>query len=71
MIENAIKQKNKTQATISTGEAQSGRTIVNNRVDEIGRNDKVSVRYSDGKEVKDVKYKKVENDVKSGKAVLI
>ena len=71
VIKNAIKQKEKTQATISTGESQSGRTIVNSRVDEIGRNDKVSVRYNDGKELKDVKYKKVEEDLKAGLCVLI
>ncbi|GAB4047341.1 tetratricopeptide repeat protein [Spirosoma litoris] len=36
-----------------------------------GRNDKVSVRYTDGKVVKDVKYKKVEADVQAGKCVLM
>lgn len=34
-------------------------------------NDKVNVRYQDGKIVMDVKYKKVEDDVKSGKCQLI
>ena len=32
-----------------------------------GRNDKVSVRYTDGTVVRDVKYKKVEADVEAGK----
>ncbi len=36
-----------------------------------GRNDKVSVRYTDGKVVKDVKYKKVEADIQVGKCVLV
>ena len=36
-----------------------------------GRNDKVSVQYADGKLVKDVKYKSVEQDVASGKCVVI
>lgn len=37
---------------------------------DIGRNDKVDVRYSDGREEKNVKFKKVENDVKYGKATI-
>ena len=40
-------------------------------VPEPGRNDKVSVRYKDGKIVADVKYKKVEPDVKAGRCVLL
>jgi preprotein translocase subunit SecA len=36
-----------------------------------GRNDKVSVQYADGKVLKDVKYKRVEDDIKSGKCVVI
>lgn len=36
----------------------------------IGRNEKVSVRYMDGKIVNDVKYKKVEQDLKDGLCVL-
>lgn len=35
------------------------------------RNDKVSVRYTDGKVVRDVKYKKVESDVEAGKCELL
>jgi preprotein translocase subunit SecA len=35
------------------------------------RNDKVSVRYTDGTTVRDVKYKKVEADVEAGKCILI
>lgn len=37
----------------------------------IGRNEKVTVKYKDGKIVKDVKFKKVMKDVKSGKCVLV
>ena len=40
-------------------------------VAEPGRNDKVSVRYLDGKVVSDVKYKKVEPDVKAGKCTFL
>ncbi len=36
-----------------------------------GRNDKVSVQYADGRQLKDVKYKSVEEDVAAGKAVII
>ena len=35
------------------------------------RNDKVSVQYADGRIVRDVKYKTVEQDVQIGRAVLI
>jgi preprotein translocase subunit SecA len=35
------------------------------------RNDKVSVQYADGKVMKDVKYKKVEDDIKNGKCIVI
>ena len=37
----------------------------------IGRNDKVSVKYTDGKVLKEVKFKKVMKDVQSGKCELI
>lgn len=36
-----------------------------------GRNDKVTVRYIDGKIVNDVKFKKVEDDIKAGKCEII
>jgi len=36
-----------------------------------GRNDKVTVQYPDGRVLKDVKYKKVEDDVKSGRCIVI
>ncbi len=36
-----------------------------------GRNDKVSVQYPDGRVLKDVKYKKVEDDVASGRCIVI
>jgi preprotein translocase subunit SecA len=35
------------------------------------RNDKVSVQYPDGRVLKDVKFKKVEDDVKSGRCLVI
>ncbi len=36
-----------------------------------GRNDKISVQYPDGRVLKDVKYKKVEEDIKSGRCIVI
>ncbi|GHM99970.1 protein translocase subunit SecA [Cytophagales bacterium WSM2-2] len=35
------------------------------------RNDKVTVQYADGKVMKDVKYKKVEEDIKNGRCIVI
>ncbi|MBS1491561.1 MAG: preprotein translocase subunit SecA [Bacteroidetes bacterium] len=35
------------------------------------RNDKVSVQYPDGRVMKEVKYKKVEDDIKNGKCIVI
>jgi len=40
------------------------------RVEKIGRNERVTVKYPDGTVKKDVKYKSVEDDVAAGKAVL-
>ncbi len=37
----------------------------------VGRNDRINVQYADGRIVKDVKYKKVEDDIKSNKCVII
>lgn len=36
-----------------------------------GRNDKVSVQYTDGKVLRDVKYKKVEDDIMNNRCILI
>lgn len=35
------------------------------------RNDKVTVQYADGRVMKDVKYKKVEDDIKAGRCIVI
>jgi preprotein translocase subunit SecA len=37
----------------------------------VGRNEKVNVQYMDGRVVKDIKYKKVEEDIKNNKCVII
>ncbi len=36
-----------------------------------GRNDKITVQYPDGRVLKDVKYKKVEDDIKAGRCIVI
>ena len=36
-----------------------------------GRNDKVTVQYADGRVLKDVKYKKVEDDIHAGRCIVI
>jgi preprotein translocase subunit SecA len=36
-----------------------------------GRNDHVTVQYPDGRVLKDVKYKKVEDDIKTGRCIVI
>jgi preprotein translocase subunit SecA len=36
-----------------------------------GRNDKVSVQYTDGRVLRDVKYKKVEEDLKNNRCIII
>ncbi|MGC4021940.1 MAG: hypothetical protein QM734_08350 [Cyclobacteriaceae bacterium] len=35
------------------------------------RNDKVNVQYPDGRVLKDVKYKKVEEDIKNGRCIVV
>ena len=35
------------------------------------RNDKVNVQYTDGRVVKDVKYKKVEDDILNNRCIVI
>lgn len=36
-----------------------------------GRNDRVSVQYSDGRVIRDVKYKKVEDDLRNNRCIMI
>ncbi len=40
-------------------------------MDKIGRNQKVSVKYTDGQLVEDVKFKKVEKDIAGGKCTIV
>lgn len=72
MINQAIKQRNRNQASLSANKAYEGNVSKKNEAYQtIGRNDRVSVKYKDGKVLKDVKFKKVENDLKDGLCELI
>jgi preprotein translocase subunit SecA len=54
------------------GEAQVQEKVMPMRSEKIAnRNDKVSVQYPDGRVMKDVKYKKVEEDIKNGRCIVI
>ena len=70
-------QKDESRSLLSGGGQAQTQERQPERVDPVksdklaGRNDKVSVQYTDGKVLKDVKYKRVEEDIKSGKCVVI
>lgn len=69
-IDEIIKKQNSQMRNLmNNSEAQS--EIKKIKVLEYGRNDKVNVRYKDGKLLKDVKYKKVEKDILEGIASII
>ncbi len=61
----------KRQASLKTNASESESSTSKNLLNKFGRNDKVTVRYSNGNVVKAIKFKKVEEDLKSGKAELI
>ncbi|MEQ8362366.1 MAG: preprotein translocase subunit SecA [Cyclobacteriaceae bacterium] len=73
-------QKDESRSLLQGGQQQSpqgGQRAVEEKVQPVksekiaGRNDKVTVQYTDGKVLKDVKFKKVEDDVKNGKCIVI
>lgn len=64
-------QKMMSSARSNQNETTQGINSMKFKSKEYGRNDKVSVRYEDGTELKDVKFKKVEDDVINGKAKII
>ncbi|MFZ1807910.1 MAG: preprotein translocase subunit SecA [Cyclobacteriaceae bacterium] len=74
-------QKDESRSLLQGGQQQAqpqgGQRAVEEKVQPVksdkiaGRNDKVSVQYTDGKVLKDVKFKKVEDDVKNGKCIVI
>jgi preprotein translocase subunit SecA len=71
-------QKEETRSILQGGaQPQAAQQAVEEKVMPVksekiaGRNDKVSVQYPDGRVMKDVKYKKVEEDIKSGRCIVI
>ena len=68
-------QKDESQSLLSGGQQQSRPPVERSepvrKNKEIGRNDKVSVQYMDGSIKRDVKFKKVEEDIMQNKCVLI
>jgi len=68
-IRKALQEQSRRNASLAAANtATEGKRSKDFAAKQYGRNDKVSVKYSDGKELKDVKYKKVENDVLKGLA---
>ena len=66
-IDRAVKRQ---QRSLRTNSSETGnRTVKSDK--KYGRNDKVTVKYSDGRVEKNVKYKKVEADVNAGNAEII
>ncbi|MCA9380855.1 preprotein translocase subunit SecA [Candidatus Dojkabacteria bacterium] len=66
-IDKAVKKQQRTLRT-NTSEKVSKNAKSNKKY---GRNDRVTVKYSDGRVEKNVKYKKVEADVNAGNAEII
>ena len=72
-------QKEESRSLLQGGQSQpqGNRPPVEEKVQPVksekiaGRNDKVSVQYTDGKVLKGIKFKKVEDDVKNGKCIVI
>lgn len=71
-------QKEESRSLLSGGgQAQGQQQPVEEKVMPVksekvaGRNDKITVQYPDGRVLKDVKYKKVEEDIKSGRCIVI
>jgi len=71
-------QKEESRSLLSGGGQQEGQQrAVEEKVLPVksekiaNRNDKVTVEYPDGKVLKDVKYKKVEEDIKTGRCIVI
>jgi preprotein translocase subunit SecA len=70
-------QKEESRSLLSGGERPEGHQAAEEKImpvksDKIAnRNDKVTVQYPDGRVLKDVKYKKVEEDIKAGRCIVI
>ena len=46
-------------------------SIRKSKLDKIGRNERITVRYTDGRVVENIKFKKVKEDLETGKCVLV
>ncbi len=69
-------QKEESRSLLSGGQPQPDRPpqekVLPVKSEKIaGRNDKVSVQYQDGRVVRDVKYKKVEDDIRNNRCIII
>jgi|GEM_PF-5278719 len=70
-------QKDETRSALSGGQAGVANRQPQHHVEPAkseklaGRNDRVTVQYADGSLKKDVKFKKVEEDVRSGQCVIV
>ncbi len=70
-------QKDESQSILQGGGPQATANQVEQKVMPVksekvaGRNDKVAVQYPDGRMMKDVKYKKVEDDIRNGRCIVI
>ena len=63
---------NRAAAAAANAGRQAPQHVAPRKVEKtFGRNDKVSVKYSDGTTKSDVKYKSVEQDLAEGKCVVI
>jgi preprotein translocase subunit SecA len=66
-IDSAVRRRTQNMSTNSSEKVS--RTVRNTK--QFGRNEKVSVKYGDGKVLKNVKFKKVQDDIESGRAVVV
>ncbi len=72
VISDIEKSQRKTLASIRTNaEKEKISAQAGSKAKEIGRNDKVTVKYQDGRIVKDIKFKKIEKDLATGACELL
>src|SRR5690606_9499115 len=72
VISKALKERDLRKLNLSVNSSSVKETNKNiTMLKQYGRNDRVTVKYSDGRVEKDVKYKKVEKDLMEGKCVII
>ena len=64
----SVNERNKTLGH-RTSQIQTTQPIKSQKV--FGRNSKISVRYEDGRIIKDIKFKKVESDINAEKCTII